>query len=75
MNDELLNISYIEKAIDQVLIELKLPSEFLTQSEKLEKIKSTNNDVYEHLMKLIDKRVDDSDFNINRKNLIISLGK
>lgn len=25
MNDELLNVSYIEQAIDQVLTELKLP--------------------------------------------------
>ena len=37
MNDELLNVSYIEQAIDQVLTELKLPSELLTQAEKIEK--------------------------------------
>ncbi len=61
MNDKILNISYIEKAVDQVLTDLKLPGEFLTQSEKLAKIKSKDNDVYEHLMKLIDKGTADSD--------------
>ena len=75
MNDGLLNISYIEQAIERVLTELKLPRGFLTQTEKLDKIKSKNSDVYNHLMKLIDKGVADSDFDINRKNLVKSLSK
>ena len=75
MNDEALNILYIEQAVDRVLTELELHGEFLTQSEKLKKIKSKNNAVYEHLMKLIDKGTADSDFENNRKNLIKSLRK
>lgn len=75
MNDELLNVSYIEQAIDQVLTELKLPSELLTQAEKIDKIKSKNSDVYNHLIKLVDKGITDSNFDINRKNLVKSPGK
>lgn len=75
MNDEALNILYIEQAVDRVLTELELHGEFLTQSEKLKKIKSKNNAVYEHLMKLIDKGTADSDFENNRKNLIKSFRK
>ena len=61
--------------IDQVLTELKLPSELLTQAEKIDKIKSKNSDVYNHLIKLVDKGITDSNFDINRKNLVKSPGK
>lgn len=74
MTDELLNISYIEQAIDQVLVKLNISGEFLTQSEKLEKIKSKNRDVFDHLMRLIDRGIDDPNFDGNRKKLVKSLG-
>jgi len=75
MNDEVLNISYIQQAIDQVMADLNLPGDFLTQPEKLKKIKSENNYVHEQLMKLIDKGMSDSDFGTNRSNLLKSLNK
>jgi len=75
MNDELLNVSYVEQVIDQVLIVLSLDGVFLTHLEKLEKIKAANIDVYEKLIKLIDKGMFDPNFDSNRQDLVKSLRK